>query len=270
MNAESTLRLGIFLSILLFMLLWEMLSPRRTPIAILWQRRFNNIALVAINVLILRFAIPVTVVWAALTANQQAWGLLNLIQIPDIPAIILSLLFLDLLIYCQHVVFHKIPVLWRLHRIHHTDIDFDVTTGIRFHPLEIILSMLIKLAGIMLIGAPVAAVIIFEIILNSTSMFNHGNVYIPKTIDRFLRWFIVTPDMHRVHHSVIKSETDSNYGFNVPWWDRTFGTYRAQPQEGHLDMEIGLNEFRGPRSANVMWLLLQPFLGEQRFSEKSN
>ncbi len=270
MNAESTLRLGIFLSILLFMLLWEAFSPRRAPVTILWQRRLNNLALVATNVLILRFVIPVTLAWAAITANHNGWGLLNLFPISDIPAIILSLLFLDILIYCQHIVFHKIPVLWRLHRIHHTDIDFDVTTGIRFHPIEIILSMLIKLAGIILIGAPVTAVIIFEILLNTTSMFNHGNVYIPKAIDQVLRWIIVTPDMHRVHHSVIRTETDSNYGFNLPWWDRVFGTYRAQPQDGHLGMKIGLNEFRGLRSANVLWLLLQPFLREENFSENSN
>jgi len=260
MNAENILRLGIFSVLLLAMMLWEAISPRRKAAAILWRRRINNIALIVVDTWLLRLIIPVAAAGAAEISARNGWGLFNQWQLPDVLVIILSVVFLDLLIYGQHIVFHKVPVLWRLHRVHHTDLDFDVTTGIRFHPFEIILSMCIKLAGIILIGAPVAAVIIFEILLSSTSLFNHSNIYIPEPLDRILRFFIVTPDMHRVHHSVIRTETDSNYGFNLPWWDRVFGTYRAQPQAGHLGMTIGLKEFRDSSAVDIIWLLVQPFM----------
>ncbi len=269
-NIEYLLRLGIFLSILFLMLLWEKIAPKRKPLGIKWQRRINNVLLVACGTFLLWFIIPITAVWASIIAEESHWGLFNKYHLPGSLELILSLLFLDLLIYSQHVVLHKVPTLWRLHRVHHTDMDFDATTGIRFHPIEFMLSMCIKIIGIIFIGAPLSAVIIFEIILNGSSMFNHGNVSIPKKFDRILRWFIVTPDMHRVHHSAIKMETNSNYGFNLPWWDRLFVTYRAQPEAGHLEMKIGLNEFSGERTVNLFWLLIQPFLKTKNYQKEVN
>jgi sterol desaturase/sphingolipid hydroxylase (fatty acid hydroxylase superfamily) len=192
-------------------------------------------------------------------AEARGWGLFNGMEAPFWLAFIASLLLLDLIIYAQHVVFHKIPLLWRLHRMHHTDLDFDVTTALRFHPLEIVLSMLIKLAVVILLGAPAVAVMVFEVILNATAMFNHGNVGLPPWLDQRLRWLLVTPDMHRVHHSVLVEETDSNFGFNLPWWDRLFGTYRDQPREGHTGMTIGLDYFRDEWATRLDRLLLQPF-----------
>jgi sterol desaturase/sphingolipid hydroxylase (fatty acid hydroxylase superfamily) len=168
---------------------------------------------------------------------------------------------LDLVIYCQHVLFHAVPALWRVHRVHHADLGFDVTTGLRFHPVEILLSMLIKLTAIAALGPPPVAVLLFELVLNGAAMFNHGNVRIPLVIDRWLRLFIVTPDMHRVHHSIVRNETNSNFGFSFPWWDRWFGTYRAQPAAGHLAMTIGIEQFRDPRELRLDRLLIQPALG---------
>lgn len=268
-NTEYWSRLGIFLCLLLLMLLWEGLTPRRKPIEIKWQRRINNILLVIFGSFLL-WCIPVSALWASIAAEDRRWGLFNIYQLPDIPELVLTLLFLDLLIYGQHVVFHKIPALWRIHRVHHSDMDFDVTTGIRFHPVELILSMFIKIAGIICIGASLSAVIIFEIVLNGTSMFNHGNVNIPVKLDKILRLFIVTPDMHRVHHSVIRKETDSNYGFNLPWWDRIFGTYRAQPESGHLAMKIGLLDIIGDRAIKLGGLLVQPFIQVKNYQKNVN
>jgi sterol desaturase/sphingolipid hydroxylase (fatty acid hydroxylase superfamily) len=177
-------------------------------------------------------------------------------------ATLLSVLLLDLAIYAQHVLFHAVPVLWRLHRMHHADLDIDVTTGVRFHPAEIVLSMLIKLAVVGLIGAPGAAVLIFEVLLNATSMFNHSNVAMPPAVDRIVRLLVVTPDMHRVHHSIERRETNSNFGFNFPWWDRLFGTYRPQPEQGHEGMTIGIEIFRDPAELRLDRMLLQPLRQE--------
>ena len=266
-NAEYWSRLGIFLCLLLLMLLWERLAPRRKPVEFKWRRRINNVLLVFFGTFLLWF-IPVSALWASVFAEDRQWGLFNFYHLPNILELVLTILILDLLIYGQHVVFHKVPVLWRIHRVHHSDMDFDVTTGIRFHPVELIISMLIKIAGILFIGASLSAVIIFEVILNGTSMFNHGNVNIPVKLDRILRLFIVTPDMHRVHHSVIRKETDSNYGFNFPWWDRIFGNYRAQPESGHLKMDIGLRELIGEKAIKLTGLLMQPFLHVENYQQK--
>ena len=195
-------------------------------------------------------------------AEARGWGLFNVIALPAWIGVVVSVIVLDLAIYLQHVLFHAVPALWRLHRMHHADLEFDVTTGLRFHPIEILLSMLIKLAVVAALGAPAVAVLIFEVLLNATSMFNHGNVRIPQALDRVLRWFVVTPDMHRVHHSILSRETNSNFGFNLPWWDRLFGTYRAQPAAGHDAMTIGIEQFRDPRELGLDRMLLQPFRGE--------
>ena len=227
------------------------------------MRWINNLGLVALNTVLLRLLFPAAAVGIAAFAADQGWGLLNYFQTPAWLAIPAAVIAMDFVIWLQHVMVHAIPLLWRLHRVHHADPDYDVTTGARFHPIEIILSMLIKFATILLLGPPVVAVIIFEVLLNATAMFNHGNVRLPTGIDRVLRWFVVTPDMHRVHHSVEDDETNSNFGFNLPWWDRLFGTYRDQPRGGHEGMTIGIHGYRAPRE--VSWLpglLVLPFRGK--------
>jgi sterol desaturase/sphingolipid hydroxylase (fatty acid hydroxylase superfamily) len=198
----------------------------------------------------------------ALLGEARGWGLLNTLALPDWLSLALAVLLLDLVIYLQHVMFHAVPALWRLHRMHHADLDLDVTTGARFHPIEILLSMGLKLAAVAALGAPALAVLVFEVLLNATAMFNHANLKIPVALDRVLRWVIVTPDMHRVHHSVVPRETNSNFGFNLPWWDRLLGTYRAQPAAGHEAMTIGLEAFRAPRDLRLDRMLVQPFRGE--------
>ena len=259
---EAAIRLGFFLGIFAVMALWEMLAPRRALTvgkAIRWT---NNLGLVALNTLVLRLFFPAAAVGMAAFAAERGWGILNYIELPHWLAVAVAIVALDFVIWLQHVMVHAIPVFWRLHRVHHADPDYDVTTGARFHPLEIVLSMLIKFAAIGVLGAPVVAVITFEVLLNATAMFNHGNVRLPIELDRVLRWFIVTPDMHRVHHSIEDHETNSNFGFNLPWWDRLFGTYRDQPQDGHEGMTIGIRGYRQPRE--VCWLsglLLLPFRG---------
>jgi sterol desaturase/sphingolipid hydroxylase (fatty acid hydroxylase superfamily) len=192
-------------------------------------------------------------------AEANGWGLFNVVAVPAWIAVPLAVILLDLIIYLQHVLFHAVPVLWRLHRMHHADLDFDVTTGVRFHPIEILLSMIIKFGAVAALGTPAVAVLIFEVLLNATSMFSHGNVRIPARLERVLRWLMVTPEMHRVHHSIIPQETNSNFGFNLPWWDRLFGTYRAQPLAGHEDMTIGIEQFRDPAELRFHRMLLQPF-----------
>jgi len=256
---EALFRLGAFSLVLLIMFLWEALNPRRTPL-LGWNRRLNNLALVSLDVLLVRLLVPIATVTMAEISLARGWGLFNIVDVEYWLSFVLSLLLMDLVIYGQHVITHYIPLLWRIHRLHHTDLDFDVTTALRFHPFEIILSMFVKFFFIALFGVPVVAVIVFEIILNISSMFNHSNIQIPASADRLLRYFIVTPDMHRVHHSVIKVETNSNYGFNIPWWDYIFRTYRPQPSAGHTKMKIGLNEFRGDKVIFLHWLLMQPFV----------
>lgn len=257
--AEPVLRLTAFAGVLLAMMVWELASPRRRreiPRLVRWT---NNLALVVIDTAVLRLAFPLLAVALALWAQESGWGLFNLLGAPLWLTVPLSILLLDLAIYGQHVLFHKVPVLWRLHRVHHADLEFDVTTGLRFHPGEIVLSMLIKLALVAALGAPALAVLLFEVLLNATSMFNHSNIRLPLGLDRALRLIVVTPDMHRVHHSVLRHETDSNYGFNLPWWDRLFGTYRAQPEAGHEAMTIGIGQFRTARDLWLDRMLLQPF-----------
>ncbi len=259
---EMAVRLGFFLGVLALMALWESQAPARPlqlPRAVRWT---NNLGLVFLNSFLLRLLLPVAAVGVAGLAQQRGWGLFNLVQVPEWAAIIGSVVILDLVIWLQHVMVHAIPALWRLHRVHHADLDYDVTTGARFHPLEIFLSMGIKFAAIVLLGPPLVAVLIFEVLLNAMAMFNHGNVRLPETLDRILRWLIVTPDMHRVHHSVEDDEANSNFGFNLSWWDRLFGTYREQPRGGHQGMVIGIRKFRDPRA--VSWLpglLMLPFRG---------
>jgi len=259
---ELVIRLGFFLGVFMIMAIWEILAPCRVLTTSKSRRWINNLLLVVINSVLVRAIFPAAAVGMALITTERQWGLLNNVDLTPWSAVITAVIMLDFIIYLQHVMFHAIPTLWRLHMVHHTDLDIDVTTGNRFHPVEILLSMLIKFAAITVIGPPVAAVVIFEVILNATSMFNHSNVRIPKQIDRILRLFIVTPDMHRVHHSVIKRETNSNYGFSLPWWDRLLGTYRDQPAAGHIAMTIGLDQFRKPEQLNLPHLLILPVTGK--------
>ncbi len=259
---ESAIRLVFFLGIFALMVLWEFVTPRRERSLSRWVRWPSNLGIVALNTLLLRILLPVAAVGLAVLGEERGWGLLNALFLPTLLAIVLSVVVLDLAIYLQHVMFHAVPALWRLHRMHHADLDFDVTTGARFHPVEILLSMGIKLAVVAALGPPAVAVLIFEVLLNATSMFNHGNVRIAPKLDGVLRRFVVTPDMHRVHHSIRPRETNSNFGFNLPWWDRLFGTYTAQPADGHGGMTIGIEQFRAPRDLRLDRMLLQPFLGK--------
>lgn len=255
---ESTLRLAVFLGVLVAMALWELWSPRRrieVPRLIRWS---NNLALVVIDTLVVRLLFPVAAVALALVMSERGWGLFNLLERAVWVEVVICVVLLDFAIYLQHVVFHHVPVLWRLHRMHHADVAIDVTTGLRFHPLEIVLSMAFKLVLVVLLGPPAIAVLIFEVVLNASAMFNHSNIRLPKRVDAVVRLFIVTPDMHRVHHSVVPRETNSNYGFNVPWWDRLLGTYIAQPKAGHDEMQIGLNQFRARRELWIDRMILQP------------
>ena len=256
---EATIRLSTFISVFTIMALWEAVAPRRKRVYSRLKRWPNNIGIVALNTVVLRVFIPTTAVGVALAAEANGWGFFNSFAVPEVLAVFMALVILDFAIYLQHVLVHAVPILWRLHRMHHSDLDYDVTTGARFHPIGIIISMGLKLMVVGALGASPLSVLIFEVILNATSMFNHSNVRIPERIDRFLRLIIVTPDMHRVHHSVIPKETNSNFGFSLPWWDRLFGTYIAQPQGGHDDMTIGINQFREGRDLRLDQMLLQPF-----------
>jgi sterol desaturase/sphingolipid hydroxylase (fatty acid hydroxylase superfamily) len=258
---EPAIRLGAFIGILIAMALWEAAAPRRARSYARRARWPSNLAIVALNILLLRVLLPATAVGLAVLGAQRSWGLLNNLPLPRWVAVVASIVPLDLAIYLQHVIFHAIPALWRVHRMHHADLDFDVTTGARFHPVEIILSMLIKFGVVVTFGVPASGVLIFEVLLNATSMFNHGNVRIPLRVDRWLRWLVVTPDMHRVHHSIVVGETNSNFGFNLPWWDRLLGTYRDQPAAGHEGMTIGIEQFREKRELRLDRMLLQPFRG---------
>jgi sterol desaturase/sphingolipid hydroxylase (fatty acid hydroxylase superfamily) len=258
---ESMLRLAVFLGMLGAMAGWELAAPRRRqdiPRVLRWT---NNLALVVVDTIILRLTFPILAVGLALIAQERGWGLFNALSLPPWLAVLLSILLLDLAIYLQHVLFHAVPGLWRLHRMHHADLEFDVTTGLRFHPVEIVLSMVIKLAVVAALGAPAVAVLLFEVLLNATALFNHANIRLPARVDRMLRWVLVTPDMHRVHHSVLPAETNSNFGFNLPWWDRLLGTYRAQPKAGHEGMTIGIEQFRTRRDLWLDRMLVQPLRG---------
>ena len=260
MNHEPVIRFFFFFGMLTIMAVWEVLAPRRSLNTRKSIRWYSNLGLVAIDTLALRLLLPLQAVGVALYVETHGWGIFNIVFLPEWMSIILGVFFLDFVIYLQHAMFHFIPAFWRLHRIHHTDLDFDVTTGIRFHPVEILLSMGIKMGAVAFFGVSAIAVVIFEVLLNATSMFNHGNVRFPAHIDRWVRLFVVTPEMHRVHHSVLIKEFNSNFGFNLPWWDRLFGTYRDQPEAGHEGMNIGLGQFRNSNSLTLPWLLILPFL----------
>lgn len=258
---EPTIRLGVFFGVFAVMAVWELFAPRRRPEFGRLARWPNNLGIVVLNTVILRLLFPTAAVGLALFAETSGWGLLNVLDWPVWLEILLAVVVLDFVIYLQHVMFHAVPALWRLHRMHHADLDFDVTTGARFHPVEIVLSMIIKFAMIAALGPAAVAVLVFELLLNGTAMFNHANARLPLGLDRWLRWIVVTPDMHRVHHSIVPRETNSNFGFNLPWWDRLFGTYRAQPAAGHDGMTIGLEQFRELRELRLDRMLAQPFKG---------
>jgi len=254
------LRLAAFLSVFVVLALLEQAWPRRALTVAKPQRWLINLAIVITNTLLVRLVFPLAPFAVAALAQANGWGLFHLLHLSGVLAIMASLLVLDLLIYTQHRLFHRIPPLWRIHRMHHTDLDLDVSSGTRFHPLEIMLSLAIKLAAVVLLGVSPLAVLLFEIILNATSMFNHANLRLPLTMDAWLRLFLVTPDMHRVHHSVLPRETNNNFGFNLPWWDRLFGTYLAQPSAGHDRMSIGLQEWRDLQHLGLWPLLRLPFI----------
>ncbi len=259
MGQETVIRLGAFVAVFVIMAVFESLLPRRARVMRRSIRWFGNLSLATLNAVLVPVVMPLVALGMASLAQERGWGLLNLVEVPYWVALIGSVVVLDFVIYLQHVMFHAVPVLWRLHRVHHSDVDLDVSSGIRFHVIEIFISMGIKIAAIMVIGPPVLAVLTFEVVLNATAMFNHANVRIPLGVDRALRLFLVTPDMHRVHHSVVRSETDSNFGFNLPWWDYLCGTYRGQPAAGHEGMTIGVPEFREERDSYPHRLLAQPF-----------
>ncbi len=262
---ELTIRLGCFVGIFIVMWIWEYAAPRRNLTSSKNVRWMSNLSITFLNSAVIRIAFPTAAVGMALIAEWEGWGVFNLLRIPSLPAGILSLLLLDLLIYTQHRLFHRVNILWYLHKMHHTDLDIDVTTGARFHPAEILLSMEIKIAAVALIGSPAWSVLMFEVLLNATSMFNHSNIRILARADRILRMLVVTPDMHRVHHSVVAAETNSNFGFNFPWWDRLFGTYRDQPSGGHEIMSIGLPDYRDKKYLTLPWMLAAPFLHPERY-----
>ncbi|MEX0839836.1 MAG: sterol desaturase family protein [Parvibaculum sp.] len=255
---EPLFRLTIFATVLAAMVLWELAAPRRILRMSRWQRWPTNMALSALGTLLVRLALPLVAVATAIEAERQGLGLFNWAGAPTVLAIPLSMIMLDALVYAQHVIFHRLGLLWRLHRVHHADPDFDVTTGIRFHPVEILISMCIKILAVALLGAPVVAVILFEVLLNAAAMFNHSNVRLPVAVDRILRWLVVTPDMHRVHHSIHQDEHDMNFGFSLSIWDHLFGTYRAEPRDGHEAMQIGLAAFPAPVPAGLGWSLINP------------
>jgi len=259
---ESHVRLTAFAGVFVVMATWEFIGPRREQTVGRGWRWPNNLGVVVVDALLVRIIFPTTAVALALFAEARGLGFFNMVAPPTWFSLVASVILLDLAIYFQHVLFHAVPVLWRLHRMHHADLEIDVTTGVRFHPIEILLSMVIKLTVVVAVGAPAVAVLIFEVTLNATSMFNHSNVRMRDGFDRVLRWFVVTPDMHRIHHSILSCETNSNFGFNLPWWDRLFGTYRAQPAADHEDMTIGIEQFRDPRELGLDRMLLQPFRGD--------
>jgi len=261
MQHEAGIRLTFFLVFYAGVALAEIFSPKRRLSDSKSRRWRRNLGIILLDNLMLRLLLPGMTIALAVAAQKNNWGLLHFFQIPTIFAVAISILLLDLVVYLQHLMFHAVPLLWRLHMVHHTDLDIDVSTGLRFHPLEILLSAGIKLAAIAALGPPVSAVLIFEILLNGTSLFNHGNIRLSEKMDRRLRSFLVTPDMHRVHHSVIIRETNSNFGFNLPWWDRLFGTYRPQPAAGHEKMTIGLSTYRNSQFLTFLSLIKMPFSG---------
>lgn len=261
---EAVTRMSVFLSVLLLMLILEAVFPRKQRVLARGSRWLTNLALVVIDSIALRLLVPVAALSVAADVTQQGWGLLSWLELPVWLKCVIAIALLDMFIYWQHVASHRFAILWRFHKIHHADRDIDTSTGVRFHPIEIVLSMLYKFVCIAIIGAPVIAVFLFEIILNASAMFNHSNVRLPIKLDHYLRYFLVTPDFHRVHHSVVQKETNSNYGFFLPVWDRLFGSYTAQPLAGHDQMLIGLSEYQTNKPANLLWCLKRPFIRYSR------
>jgi sterol desaturase/sphingolipid hydroxylase (fatty acid hydroxylase superfamily) len=262
MENESIIRLVFFFGMFILVAVWEVVSPRRALSTSKPVRWLSNMGVVFIDTMLLRLLFSVLAIDIAIMAEKNGWGLFNNMDLSGWLSVLLGILALDLIIYLQHVMFHVVPALWRLHMMHHADLDIDVTTGLRFHPVEIMLSMGIKMASVAALGASPLAVLAFEVTLNATAMFNHGNIRLPLQIDKMLRLLVVTPDMHRVHHSVIIRETNSNFGFNFPWWDRLMGTYRAQPAADHEGMTIGLSQFRDVKRNTLPWMLVLPFIGD--------
>lgn len=256
---EIAIRLGGATMVFAVMSMWEWHTPRRHLTVGRRPRWPGNLGILAIDIVAVRLLVPTAAVGVALIAAEKGWGLFAMLGLPAWAAVMIGVIALDLVIYVQHVVFHHVPVLWRLHRMHHADLDIDVTTGVRFHPLEILLSLAIKMAAVLALGVPALAVLMFEVLLNATSMFNHSNVALPPRLEPIARWLVVTPQMHQVHHSIERAETDSNFGFNLPWWDRLFGTYRAEPAAGEERMTIGLPVFRDVAELRIVRLLTQPF-----------
>jgi sterol desaturase/sphingolipid hydroxylase (fatty acid hydroxylase superfamily) len=261
MSGELWIRLGAFLAVCLLMAAWEHVAARRTPLLSRTLRWPANFGILALDTALVRLIFSAAPYALALRAQAAGWGLLNAYPLPGWLKVALGVILLDFVIYLQHVMFHAVPAFWRFHMMHHADLDFDFTTGGRFHPIEILLSAGIKMGAVAALGAPPLAFLLFEVLLNATSMFNHGNVSLPPALDRVLRFVVVTPDMHRVHHSVVPGETNSNFGFNLPWWDRFLGTYRDRPAAGHDGMTIGLARFQEERRQTLPWLLLLPFRG---------
>lgn len=261
MQQEPVIRIAMLLGVLAMMATWEWVAPRRALSVSKAYRWSNNFGVIALGTLLTRLVVPAGAVGLAVFVESQGWGLLQVVNLPLWLTVLIAIVVLDFTIWAQHVMFHAIPTLWRLHRMHHADLDIDVTTGLRFHPLEILLSFGIKATVIVALGVPAVAVLLFEIILSSLAMFNHSNVRMPLVVDRVLRLLIVTPDFHRVHHSWYPHETNSNFGFNLSLWDRIMGTYRAQPDDGHEGMTIGINQFRDPKWERLDKMLIQPFVG---------
>lgn len=259
---ETIIRLSSFLGVFTLMAVWEITASRRPLNDSKARRWFSNLAIVVFNTLVVRIVFSATAISIAFLAAEKGWGLLNAVDWPGGLTFLVAVVALDFVLYLQHVMFHAVPFLWRFHMMHHADLDVDVTTGARFHPVEIIFSFVIKMAAIVLLGPPAQAVLIFEVFLNATSMFNHSNIRMPRSLDHALRWIVVTPDMHRIHHSILREETNSNFGFNIPWWDRLLGTYRQEPREGHEKMVLGLEQFRDPARLGLLGMLALPFTGK--------
>lgn len=258
---EAVVRVAIFAAAFALIATFEFVAPRRSLTLSRRSRWPSNLAVVLLNTLFVRALLPVTAVSMAVLVNEQGWGLFHVFgPLPAGLVVPATVVLLDLVIYLQHMLFHAVPVLWRLHRMHHADLDVDVTTGARFHPVEIVLSMGLKFGAIAVLGASPLGVLVFEILLSTGSLFNHGNLKLPVRADGMLRWIVVTPDMHRVHHSVVPEETNRNFGFTLSWWDRACGTYQAQPAAGHTAMTLGIAQFRNRRDLCLDRLLLQPIL----------
>jgi sterol desaturase/sphingolipid hydroxylase (fatty acid hydroxylase superfamily) len=264
-NTDGLIRLSVFIAVLAMLIWAERSTPRRAWRVGGWDRWLSNLAMVAVGALLIRLVSPITAVGVALIADDRGWGLLHMASgAPAWLAITVSVVALDFAVYLQHRLFHAMPPFWRLHRVHHTDLDVDVTTGVRFHPVELLLSVASKAGAVVVVGAPAVGVVVFEILLNAGSLFSHANLRLPSGVDRAVRWLLVTPDMHRVHHSADPAETGSNFGFTLSWWDRLLRTYRAEPSSGHAAMRLGVDGFDGPAVRRLVPLLIQPFVPNAR------